>query len=65
LVAPLGSRYRNKIGLWVADRGLQETLRQAKVAAGEIARQAGRGGVFTAGPHLEALTANGYRRSSR
>ncbi|APO71941.1 hypothetical protein IE4872_PD01418 (plasmid) [Rhizobium gallicum] len=61
----LGFRYRNKIGLSVAIEGLQKALRQPKVAAGEIASQAERGGVFTVGPYLEALTANGYRRSSR
>lgn len=53
-------RYRNKIGLPVALGGLQEALRQRKATAGEIARQAGRGGVATViRPYLEALTVNG------
>lgn len=53
-------RYRNKIGLSVAIEGLQEALRQRKTTAGEIARQAERGGVATViRPYLEALTANG------
>jgi predicted transcriptional regulator of viral defense system len=53
-------RYRNKIGLSVAIEGLQEALRQRKATAGEIARQAERGGVSTViRPYLEALTANG------
>lgn len=53
-------RYRNKIGLSVAIEGLQEALRQRKATAGEIARQAERGGVATViRPYLEALTANG------
>lgn len=53
-------RYRNKIGLSVAIEGLQEALRQSKATAGEIARQAERGGVATViRPYIEALTANG------
>lgn len=53
-------RYRNKIGLSVAIEGLQETLRPRKATAGEIARQAERGGVTTViRPYPEALTANG------
>ena len=53
-------RYRNKIGLSVAIEGLREALRQRKTTAGEIARQAERGGVATViRPYLEALTANG------
>ncbi|AJD39681.1 transcriptional regulator [Rhizobium sp. SEMIA 4085] len=53
-------RYRNKIGLSVAIEGLQEALRQRKATAGEIVRQAERGGVSTViRPYIEALTANG------
>ncbi|WEX91126.1 type IV toxin-antitoxin system AbiEi family antitoxin domain-containing protein [Sinorhizobium garamanticum] len=53
-------RYRNKIGLSVAIEGLQEALRQRRATPGEIAVQAGRGGVGTViRPYLEALTANG------
>ena len=53
-------RHRRSVGLTVAIEGLQEALRQRKATAGEIARQAERGGVFTViRPYLEALTANG------
>lgn len=53
-------RHRTKVGLSVAIEGLQEALRQRKATAGEIARQAERGGVATViRPYLEALTANG------
>ena len=53
-------RHRSKVGLSVAIEGLQEALRQRKVTAGEIARQAQRGGISTViRPYLEALTANG------
>lgn len=53
-------RHRRSVGLAVALEGLQEALRQRKATAGEIARQAERGGVSTiVRPYLEALTANG------
>jgi predicted transcriptional regulator of viral defense system len=52
-------RHRRTVGLSVAIEGLQEALRQRKVAPGEIARHAARGGVATVmRPYLEALTAN-------
>lgn len=52
-------RHRSKIGLNVAIEGLQETLRQRKATAGEIARASEGGGVATViRPYLEALTAN-------
>lgn len=53
-------RHRRSVGLNVAIEGLQEALRQRKATAGEIARSAERGGIFTVmRPYLEALTANG------
>lgn len=53
-------RHRRSVGLSVALEGLQEALRQRKTTAGEIARHAEHGGVFTVvRPYLEALTANG------
>jgi predicted transcriptional regulator of viral defense system len=53
-------RHRRSVGLAVAIEGLQEALRQRKVKASEIVRQAAKGGVATIiRPYLEALTANG------
>ena len=53
-------RHRSKVGLAVAIEGLQEALRQRKATAGQIAREAQKGGVATVmRPYLEALTANG------
>ena len=54
-------RHRRSVGMNVATRALQESLRQRKVSPSEIAAYAIRGGVWSLlHPYLEAFTVGGY-----